>query len=153
MSDKTEWSTRARDLAVGAAAVIGSIAIPWATLENGKSQHDQVLARQYVELGVEILKSPKSEGTPDLTDWAVSIVNRYGDVPLSAEAVSQLREIRVPIPVRCAADPGPRPNYPDTEAALRDAPDIAERVKLIMAGRLLRQAREMELEAAISGCK
>lgn len=47
----------------------------------------------------------------------------------------EVREVRIPVPVACAA-----------------APDVFEGVKLLKAGRLLRQARERELEAALAGC-
>lgn len=64
----------------------------------------------------------------------------------------EVREVRIPVPVACAADPGPAPAYPDTAEALAAAPDVFEGVKLLKAGRLLRQARERELEAALAGC-
>jgi hypothetical protein len=62
-------------------------------------------------------------------------------------------EVPVPIAVKCAADPGPTPTYPDSDAALRAAPNIFERTKLLLAGRKLRIGREGELEAAVSGCR
>ena len=61
-------------------------------------------------------------------------------------------EVLVPVATACAADPGPAPEYPDTDAALRGAADVFEGVKLLKAGRALRQARERELEAALAGC-
>lgn len=45
------------------------------------------------------------------------------------------------------------PEYPDTNEALRAAPDAAVRYQLLWAGRSLRIARERENEAVISGCK
>jgi hypothetical protein len=62
-------------------------------------------------------------------------------------------EVPVPIAVKCAADPGPSPTYPDTNEALRAAPDLFTRVQLLLAGRALRIGREGELEAAVSGCR
>lgn len=67
----------------------------------------------------------------------------------------EIRTVRVevPVPVKCAADPGPRPDYPDTDAAIAGAPNIFELAKLYRAGRALRIAREGQLEASVSGCR
>ncbi len=62
------------------------------------------------------------------------------------------REVMVPVSVPCVVDPGPDPVYPDTDAALAAAPDVATGVRLITAGRLLRDARIGELKAALAGC-
>lgn len=64
-----------------------------------------------------------------------------------------VKEVKIAVPVACSADPGPDPNYPDTDAALRSAPNLYERTKLLLAGRLLRMGREVELKAANSGCR
>ena len=61
-------------------------------------------------------------------------------------------EVRIPVAVPCDARTGPTPAYPDTDAALREAADLFERVKLLLAGRELREAREAELDAAVRGC-
>ena len=63
------------------------------------------------------------------------------------------REVMVPVSVPCVVDPGPDPTYPDTDAALAATPDVASGVKLLMAGRILRMAREGEWKAAASGCR
>lgn len=65
----------------------------------------------------------------------------------------EVREVKVPVPVPCAADPGPDPVYADTDEALRQAPDLFARVQLLVAGRLQRMAREGELKAANAGCR
>lgn len=62
-------------------------------------------------------------------------------------------EVRVPVAVKCHPDLGEPPQYPDTDAALKAAPDLFSRVKLIVAGRLMRIAREAELQAAIKACE
>lgn len=64
----------------------------------------------------------------------------------------EVREVKIPVAVACAADPGPDPTYPDTDEALRNAPDVATGVRLLAAGRLLRDARIGELKAALAGC-
>lgn len=68
------------------------------------------------------------------------------------EPVIRTVEVKVPVAIPCAADPGPDPVYPDTDAALRAAPNILERTRLLLAARLLRMAREAELKAAVAGC-
>jgi hypothetical protein len=63
--------------------------------------------------------------------------------------------IKVPVAVACIKDHSAlaAPNFPDTDAALKAAPNVFERVKLIVSGRLLRMAYEVKLEAALSGCE
>ena len=68
------------------------------------------------------------------------------------EPIVRTVEVRVPVAVPCAADPGPAPAYPDTPSALRGAVDLFERTKLLLAGRELRIAREAKLTAALRGC-
>jgi len=47
----------------------------------------------------------------------------------------------------------PPPRYPDTDAALRNAPGAADRYQLMAAGRLMRQKRLEELEKVVAGCR
>jgi len=66
-------------------------------------------------------------------------------------------EVRVPVDdPACAraalARLGPAPIYPDNAEAIRNASGLFERVQLILAGRALRAAREMALEAALEAC-
>lgn len=62
--------------------------------------------------------------------------------------------VNVPVPVPCPALQrlGPPPSYPDTAEALRSAPDIGSRVGLLLAGRILRIAREAAMTAALQAC-
>jgi len=62
------------------------------------------------------------------------------------------KEVRVPVPVACAASPGPDPAFSDTPEALRAAADVFEQAKLLLAGRAQRDARLAELKAAVAGC-
>jgi hypothetical protein len=64
-----------------------------------------------------------------------------------------VREVDVPTPTACAPKIGPAPDYPDTDAALAVAPGLFERVQRLLAGRLLRIAREGELTAALGACE
>jgi hypothetical protein len=63
------------------------------------------------------------------------------------------KTVQVAVPVACKPAIGPAPAYPDTDAALKAAPDVYQRVKLLVAGRLERIAREMELTAALGACE
>lgn len=47
---------------------------------------------------------------------------------------------------------GPSIAYPDTDKALLQASNLFERVKLLLAGRTLRTAREGHLEGALQTC-
>ncbi len=63
------------------------------------------------------------------------------------------KTVQVAVPVACKPAIGPAPAYPDTDAALKAAPDVYQRVQLLVAGRLLRIAREAELTAGLSACE
>jgi hypothetical protein len=63
--------------------------------------------------------------------------------------------VEVPVPVVAPCVPkslASAPDYPDTNDALRAAPDAADRYRLLGAGRLLRSARLNELEGVVAGC-
>lgn len=68
------------------------------------------------------------------------------------EPIVRTVEVRVPVAVACVPTLSAKPTYPDTDAALKAAPDIFEAVRLLLAGRELRRPRESELEAALLGC-
>lgn len=63
-----------------------------------------------------------------------------------------VHEAPLPLVVTCHPAFKPKPEPPDTDVALRNAPDLFSRVRLLVAGRLERMARERELEAALRGC-
>lgn len=63
------------------------------------------------------------------------------------------KEVRIPIAIKCAADPGADPQFADTPDALKAAADIFVRVQLLLAGRAQRNARITELTAANAGCR
>lgn len=71
--------------------------------------------------------------------------------PLAPQIVT--KTVDVVVPVACKPDVGPAQAYPDTDAALKAAPDVYQRVKLLVAGRLLRIAREAELSAGLTACE
>ena len=63
------------------------------------------------------------------------------------------KTVQVAVPVACKPAIVAAPAYPDTDAALKVAPDVYQRVKLLVAGRLERIAREAELAAALGACE
>jgi hypothetical protein len=65
----------------------------------------------------------------------------------------ELQTVNVPVPVHCKPNIKPSETFPDTDQALKSAPDIFERVKLLLAGRDLRTARVNELEVALQACE
>ena len=71
----------------------------------------------------------------------------------------EVRTVEVMVPVddpacaRAAVERlGAAPAYPDTPEALRAAPNLFERVKLLLAGRELRMAREAAITDALEAC-
>jgi hypothetical protein len=62
-------------------------------------------------------------------------------------------EVKVPVAVNCTSNIPPPSSYPDTDAALRGAANIGERVKLMLAGKKVRDAEIVELRASVSGCR
>ena len=63
-------------------------------------------------------------------------------------------EVPVSVPVSCVPKNFPaKPPMPDSDEALRAAPDAAARYGLIAAGRVLRIQREAEVEPVLAGCR
>ncbi len=60
--------------------------------------------------------------------------------------------VLVPVATKCAVDVGPTPDFPDTKEAILANENIAARVNLLLAGRLLRDRRIDELTSALDGC-
>lgn len=72
------------------------------------------------------------------------------------EPIIRTVEVQVPVdnpecPRKALAELG-NPAYPDTDDALRMAADLFERVKLLLAGRELREAREAVVIGALAEC-
>jgi hypothetical protein len=63
------------------------------------------------------------------------------------------REVKVMVPVPCAVAPPAKPTYADTPEAVRGAPNLAERLKLFLAGREQRDGYIIGLEASVAGCR
>lgn len=70
------------------------------------------------------------------------------------EPVVRTVTVNVPVAIECVpVTLGAAPDYPDTDEALRAAPDAAERYRLLFLGRLLRDARLGEVESVILSCR
>lgn len=63
-----------------------------------------------------------------------------------------VHETPIPLIATCHPAISPSSAAPDTDQALLDAPDLFARVRLLLAGRLVRIARQRDLEAALQGC-
>lgn len=63
------------------------------------------------------------------------------------------KEVLTPVAVNCTSNIPGASGYPDTDAALKGAANIAERVRLLMAGRAVRSAEIVELRASVAGCR
>ena len=62
--------------------------------------------------------------------------------------------VAAPAPKSCVPKTlPPPPRYPDTDAALRNAPGAADRYQLMAAGRILREQRLDQLESVVAGCR
>lgn len=68
------------------------------------------------------------------------------------EPVIKTVTVEVPVAAACLRDIGPEPIYADNDAALKAAPDLFTRVKLLLAGRLQRIDRDTKRMAADLGC-
>lgn len=70
------------------------------------------------------------------------------------ETVTVPVEVKVPVRAPCVPEGySKRPDYVDSDAALRAAPGAAERLLLLAAGRLQRIDRERANDAVIDGCR
>lgn len=58
-----------------------------------------------------------------------------------------------PMPCPALAQLGPEPTYPDSDAAIANAPSLGVLAQLYRAGRLLRTQRLAEFAAAATACK
>lgn len=80
-----------------------------------------------------------------------------GHVQSAPEPIIRTVEVKVPVDdPACAREAvgglGTSPTYPDTDGALQAAANLFERVKLLLAGRELREAREAALMGALVEC-
>ena len=60
-------------------------------------------------------------------------------------------EVKIPIPVECKTPVPPKPDYNFDKLRIEDT--IYDKTKALLADRLLRDAYEKELKAALESCK
>lgn len=63
-----------------------------------------------------------------------------------------VQEVKVPVSVPCVAKLPDAPAYPDTDDALKNAPDLFSLATLYRAGRGMRIAREAGLLEVLKSC-
>jgi len=68
------------------------------------------------------------------------------------QTVVRTVEVSVPLPVPCVVATGPEPFYSDTPETVKAAPNLAERVRLLLLGRNERISYILKLQAASAGC-
>lgn len=68
------------------------------------------------------------------------------------ESVVVTKTVYVPVSTPCKLVTSKRPDFPDTDAAIKAAPNFYERVRLLAAGRLDRIAWDIEQSAALDAC-
>jgi hypothetical protein len=63
-----------------------------------------------------------------------------------------VQEVKVPVPVPCVAKIPEAPIYPDSDEAIKSAPDLFSLATLYRAGRGVRIAREAGLVEVLKSC-
>jgi lysozyme len=110
--DKESCSERFRNIALGIAGLISSVAIPlvgfyFTDQQNRRSQvteqadksqetaarqaeQEREVARKFVELGIKILSDKPLSPNDPVRSWAIDVVNRYSAVPLTEKTQEAL---------------------------------------------------------------
>jgi hypothetical protein len=104
------------DIALKWAQIVAYITVPIIVAVIGhlvnRSIATQNIARDYVSLGLGILKDRRNTENANLQDWAVQILQTYSPIPFSAAAKKELLENRLPAPVGRVGQPGERGGSP-----------------------------------------
>jgi hypothetical protein len=91
------------DSAVKLAQVVAYVAVPILVGVIGhlinRSIATQNIARDYVRLGLDILKETRRADNANLHDWAVRILHTFSPIPFSPAAQKELMEIRLAAPL------------------------------------------------------
>jgi hypothetical protein len=131
------------EIALKWAQIVAYIAVPvivgvFGHLIN-RSIATQNLARDYVGLGLGILKERRSAENANLQDWAVQILQTYSPIPFSAAAKKELLETRLPAPAGRLSQGGERGGSlvvtPDGSKILARGDDGAIRIWDLATGR------------------
>ncbi len=86
--------------------------------------------------------------------WALSLCLAACASAPTREPKVEVQTVYIPTPVSCV-DKGfkDRPALPDTDAALKAAPDLDSFIKLLLAGRTIRDAWEGTAHVQINICR
>lgn len=87
-----------------------------------------------------------------MTRFVVLLALALAGCATAPEPKIETRIVEVPVVVKCAVTIPAEPDYPDTKTATDAAPGIFAKVKLLLAGRELREAYKNEVKAALIGC-
>ena len=84
-----------------------------------------------------------------LLPWTLFLAGCAG----TQEPMWKTVEVKVPVAVACAADPGARPVQPDSPEAIRAARNLAARVDLMLAGTIAREDWIKKQASSLDGCR
>ena len=106
--------------------IIATLAVPVVVAYIGNSlsreqKRDEISAK-YVELAIEILKTPPHEDTRALRSWAIDVVNHFSQVPISDEVRRELQRRAYAKEIQRAQS--------GAEDAVRRAEDMIRRAQL-----------------------
>ena len=91
------------DIALKWAQIAAYVTVPIIVAVLGhlvsRSIASQNLARDYVNLGLGILREPRRAENPNPHDWAVQVLQTYSPIPFSAAAKQELLEHRLAGPL------------------------------------------------------
>jgi hypothetical protein len=62
-----------------------------------KTLKEREIKAKYIEIATGILRDKPSEDTLALRTWAIDVVQKYSQVPLTKEAVEELRQTALPV--------------------------------------------------------
>jgi hypothetical protein len=111
--------------------VVGFGSLIWSGLRSNDVQLDNTTILQEMKTTIDVKLQPRP---PIIRPYAISVP--------------------VPVPVSCV--PGnlePEPVYVDTQQALKAAPELADFMKLMAAGRIQRDAWLMQVRPVLQACR
>src|SRR6266404_2821106 len=80
-----------KNVSLGVAGVISSIAIPLLVMYFSHAEKTKEINRGFVELAIKILSQPATDEQKSLRMWAISLINHYSEVQLPIDAIAALQ--------------------------------------------------------------
>ncbi|GLI37499.1 hypothetical protein GHYDROH2_10000 [Geobacter hydrogenophilus] len=71
------------------------IAIAFSSNQIAVSIKEKELKSKYIEMALDVLKTPPSENRKNMRQWAIQVINKYSEIPLSEEAKAELMKENV----------------------------------------------------------